>query len=169
MIFGETRKGYITMKLINIVVLITFLFSAGCAMGTNIVDFSDVDYYVEASLEKDGYLIIRATIVPNSYDVITKYRFFSEGSNYCLTLQYEAGNKKPCSAIEYTPLWGGIRVTIPREDFNPKTNKMYYKDREGEHEIIIGTKGSWRKHIEERLRKDPDLSEKHIEQILKDI
>ena len=157
------------MRLINIVILITFLFSAGCAMGTNIVGFSDLQSYVEASLEKDNYLVFRAIIVPNSYLIINKYSFSSKGNNYYLTLQYETGDKIPSSAIKYMPLWAGVRIIIPKDNFDPKTDKIYYKDQEGEYKIIIGTKESWKKHIEERLKKDPDLSKEQLEHALGDI
>lgn len=157
------------MRLTKMIVLIVLLFSAGCDMGINIVDFSDLQSYVEASLEQGDQLVFRAIIVPNSYLIINKYSFFPKGNNYYLTFQYETGDKAISPAIKYMPLWAGIKVTIPRENFNPKTDKIYYKDREGEHEIITGTKNSWKNYIEKRLKKNPNLTKEMLERALGDI
>jgi hypothetical protein len=122
----------------------------GCKAEKTAVNYADLYSHMEVSLyEENEHMLIRAVIQPYSYATISSYHFekvlneTATGSNFFLTFYLEAGDVEPVQAIKYTE-WGGIELRIPKDGFDRNIDKIFYRDEDGEYELAIGTKESWR-------------------------
>lgn len=144
-VLGNLKGGSMYIK--NAFILFSFLIF-GCVGGAQVVQFSEIRR-IDFSFERQGYLVFRAEW-GNSAESIVNYQFYKDKNSqnkYYLFFTKEFGNKKPVSAIECPPTWAGVKLSVPIDSFNPKTDKIFYKDQSGEHNIGIGTNEGWVQYL----------------------
>lgn len=128
-----------------------------------ILDYEQLNSYMEYSLEKPNHIILRSVIMPDSYSVVNKVftaKYSSKNKNiYYVTLTRLGGTKEKAEGIKYKPEWFGIEITLKIDSFNPEKDEIYYKDLQGEHKIKLGNKKTW---IEYLHKESIDIDESEL-------
>jgi hypothetical protein len=122
---------------------------------------------LDAQLEKEvtfenGYLIYRVIPGPDSFVTMKNYELKIEkgakGSKYLIKLIMGRSLYRQNPSIRLIEEWPGYKVSIPAKSFNPKKDRIYYKDNKGTYRIRIGTRESWKKILQRKTNKYIDDS-----------
>lgn len=140
-----------------LVPFISVLVFSGCITSHRVMRFEECLSYIEVSQEKESKLVFRLVLLPDSFNVVSKYKFYSKtspngkGKTFYLTIFKEKGSITPVSDIQYMENWPGIKITTSAKSFDSSIDEIYYKDSKGQYPIYVGTKKTWIKYLKDKL------------------
>lgn len=138
-------------KLVFLVALVAVLASS-CAGERPLVPYEDLYSHAEVSLEREGYLTLRALTVPYSYSRIVDYRLRKvageNSDSFYVTLLKGSVKERPSLALR--SVGPELEVLMPVDSVNSDAVRVYYQDDAGVYPMVIGTATSWREYLHTR-------------------